>query len=150
MATNKRNLNSKKYNKALTLEDRINITNLISSNRDNSGNLTITLNEIAAILEKDPTTISKEVKNRRSKFKQLSFNFVYAISYCKHCAKQSKYEIKQMVKDANDSCEEFEEYICPHLKNFLGYVTDVLREVFVVVQKLIIRHQKLILAIVTH
>ncbi len=76
MATNKRNLNSKKYNKALTLEDRITITNLISSNRDNSGNLTITLNEIAAILEKDPTTISKEVKNRRSKFKRLFLIYI--------------------------------------------------------------------------
>lgn len=56
-----------------------------------------------------------------------------------------------MMKDANDTCEEFEEYICPHLKKFPWVCNgDVLREVFVVVQKLIIHHQKLILAIVTH
>ena len=44
MATNIKHLNSTKYQKALTLEDR---------------------NSLANMLEKDPTTLSKEVKKRR-------------------------------------------------------------------------------------
>ena len=45
MATNIKHLNSTKYQKALTLEDR----NSLANN----------------MLEKDPTTLSKEVKKRR-------------------------------------------------------------------------------------
>ena len=65
MATNIKHLNGTKYQKALTLEDRNSLANIIATNRDNDGSLKLTLNSIANMLEKDPTTLSKEVKKRR-------------------------------------------------------------------------------------
>ena len=62
MATNNKHLDSVKYQKALSLDDRLSIDKIISSNRESSGALSLTLNSISDILEKNPTTISKEVK----------------------------------------------------------------------------------------
>ena len=66
MATNTKHIDSIKYGKALTLKDRIEIEKIISTNRERDGSMKITLNAISDMLEKDPTTISKEVKFRRT------------------------------------------------------------------------------------
>lgn len=83
MATNNKHLDSQKYQKALSLDDRLSIDKIISSNRDSSGKLSLTLNSISDMLEKNPTTISKEVKMQRSKIDLSIPNFKYALLYCK-------------------------------------------------------------------
>ena len=65
MANNKKFLTSKKYNKHFDVDERNKIKKIIEDNRDSSGSLTITLNSIGEMLQKDPTTISKEVKKYR-------------------------------------------------------------------------------------
>ena len=75
MATNIKNTSSQKYIKLLSLDDRISIASFIETRRLPNGSLSITLNNIAANLEKDPTTISKEVKNRPIMDVQKSYNF---------------------------------------------------------------------------
>ncbi len=82
MATNIKNKESQKYNKALTLDDRILIDSLISKYRDASGNMTMSLNDIAANVEKDPTTISKELKKHRSPIVFKNHDYVYTSHYC--------------------------------------------------------------------
>lgn len=52
MATNVKHLDSKKYQKALTLEDRNSLTNIIATHREKNGSLTIKLNDIAKKLKK--------------------------------------------------------------------------------------------------
>lgn len=69
MATNVKHLDSKKYQKALTLEDRNSLANIIATHREKNGSLTIKLNDIAKKLEKDPTTLSKEVKKKTYKLR---------------------------------------------------------------------------------
>ena len=64
MATNTKHTDSKKYQKALILEDRNNLANIITTNRAKDGSLILKLNQIADMLEKDPTTLSKEVKKK--------------------------------------------------------------------------------------
>lgn len=118
MATNIKNTTSEKYNKALSLDDRINIDKLIVENRDKSGKLTTTLNKIAAILEKDPTTISKEVRKHRSPLKQKNYDFKNPLTYCNHCNKKGTCQKKKSIKPLENTCKDFDEYICPHLKKF--------------------------------
>ncbi len=65
MANNKKFLTSKKYNKHFDVDESNKIKKIIEDNRDSSGSLTITLNSIGEMLQKDPTTISKEVKKYR-------------------------------------------------------------------------------------
>ena len=88
MATNIKNTGSQKYKKSLSLDDRISIASFIETHRFPNGSLSITLNNIAANLEKDPTTISKEVKNRRIMDAQKSYNFARTTTYCLHCDKK--------------------------------------------------------------
>ena len=64
MATNIKNTSSQKYKKSLSLDDRISIASFIETHWLPNSSLSITLNNIAASLEKDPITISKEDKNR--------------------------------------------------------------------------------------
>ena len=86
MATNIKHLNSTKYQKALTLEDRNSLANIIATNRDNDGSLKLTLNSIANMLEKDPTTLSKEVKKRRITKDSFIPSYKFTKAYCKSCA----------------------------------------------------------------
>ena len=108
MATNVKHKDSNKYNKALTLDDRIAIDSFISKNRDGSGKMTITLNEIAAV-----------------------------------CAKNKTSTKSNNIQSLKGECTDFENYLCPHLKNFLGSVMEVRKEVYVLVQNRIIVHQTL-------
>lgn len=118
MATNIKNKESQKYNKALTLDDRILIDSLISKYRDASGNMTMSLNDIAANLEKDPTTISKELKKHRRPIVFKNHDYVYTSHYCKICAKNKTCEEKNHVSGCMGACDSFENYVCPHLKKF--------------------------------
>lgn len=118
MATNVKHKESKKYNKALSLNDRILIDSMISKYRDKSGNMTMSLNEIAAKLEKDPTTISKELKKRRTPIIFKKIEYVYTSSYCKICAKRNSCSETNHLDGCKGNCANFENYICPHLKKF--------------------------------
>lgn len=56
-----------KYNKHLTADDRFKLQKIFTDFRQEDGSLSKKLVEIANMLEKDPTTISKEVKLHRIK-----------------------------------------------------------------------------------
>ena len=99
MATNIKHIDSKKYNKALTLEDRNNLANIISCNRNLDGSLSIKLNDIAKLLQKDPTTISKKVKKRHSIFKFNIPNYVYTNKYRSRCVNSNICKIKDTLTD---------------------------------------------------
>ena len=99
MATNNKHLDSVKYQKALSLDDRLSIDKIISSNRESSGALSLTLNNISDILEKDPTTISKEVKKHRSEIDLSIPNFKYTLFYCKSCANQCECVLKTQKRE---------------------------------------------------
>ena len=127
MATNIKCTNSLKYNKALTLEDRITALKMIISNRDSNGCLEITLNDLAASMEKDPTTISKEIKKNATVTKEASkFSPYNKELYCEHCDKSKKCPIKDayleglknITYNEQEVCPEFERVICPNLKHF--------------------------------
>ena len=84
-----------------------------------NSSLSITLNNIAANLEKDPTTISKEVKNRRIMDAQKSYNFARTTTYCLHCDKKNNCESKKKLNSSTKGeCRSFTPYVCPQLKKF--------------------------------
>ncbi len=118
MATNKKNIDSEKYNKALSLEDRISLEKIISTNRDNDGSLTLTLNSIGAMLEKDPTTLSKEIKKRRTPISMENPRFSYTALYCKTCSKTRDCNNKTKVKQQQGICPNYHKMICKYLKKF--------------------------------
>lgn len=118
MATNKKHTDSSKYQKALSLNDRVLISELISTNKDESGNLTITLNEISDMVEKDPTTISKEVKKHRSEIKEPERNCLYTLKFCQTCEFNKDSKIKEKYKSTKGKCPQYKTYICKHLKKF--------------------------------
>ena len=120
-------LDSSNYQKHFTLDDRIRIQKIISDNRGINGKLTIMLKDIGNMMENDPSTISKEVKLHRI-FKGRS-NDTRLGSYNGICSKYKDCYIKMndlyhphtfkknCIKCVN-SCNEYEEYVCPHLKKF--------------------------------
>ena len=116
MATNKKHIDSKKYNKALTFEERISLDKIISTNRDKDGSFKLLLNSVGDMLEKDPSTLSKEVKNRRSTIQ--SKTYCYAGSYCYQCAKNKTCIKQDDVRKGQLKCMEFEQMICKYLKKF--------------------------------
>ena len=118
MATNNKHLDSVKYQKALSLDDRLSIDKIISSNRESSGALSLTLNNISDILEKDPTTISKEVKKHRSEIDLSIPNFKYTLFYCKSCANQRECVLKAQKKGIEGPCEGYVKYVCKFLNKF--------------------------------
>jgi len=116
MATNKKHIDSKKYNKALTLDDRISLDKIISTNRNPNGSFKLLLNTVGEMLEKDPTTLSKEVRNRRSKIQ--SKTYCYAGSYCFQCNKNKTCTKINEVRKYQMRCTDFEQMICIYLKKF--------------------------------
>ncbi len=118
MANNKKCTESKKYNKALTQMDRVNLNKIIETNRSPQGAMKITLNKIGEMLEKDPTTLSKEVKKHRTRLDMSSPDFIRPSSYCKVCEKKGRCALQANMKGSDLRCEEFKLYICPHLKTF--------------------------------
>lgn len=118
MATNVKHKDSNKYNKALTLDDRIAIDLFVSKNRDGSGKMAITLNEIAAKLEKDLTTISKELRNHRSHIVFKKVEYIFTKSFCKVCVNNKICTRSNNIQSLKGECADFENYLCPHLKKF--------------------------------
>lgn len=119
MATNTKYLNSKKYHKALTLEDRNTLANIISTHREKDGSLSIKLNNIADMLEKDPTTLSKEVKKRRITNGSIIPNHKYTFSYCKTCSKFKECEIRATLsKDNLGVCKNYNRMYCKYTTKF--------------------------------
>jgi IS30 family transposase len=118
MATNKKHLDSDKYGKALTLQDRVNIESIIKTNRNIDGSMSITLNSIGDMLEKDPTTISKEVKFRRTQIDMKQPNYKYMFQICSTCKKNSTCNFKQNNNTISYQCNHYEKYICKHLLRF--------------------------------
>ena len=116
MATNKKHTDSKKYNKALTFEDRLSLDKIITTNRDNDGSFKLLLNNVGDMLEKDPSTLSKEVKNRRSNIQTKTYS--YAGSYCYQCAKNRTCTKINEVRKFQLKCIDFEQLICKYLKKF--------------------------------
>ena len=118
MATNIKNINSKKYNKALSLEDRVSLEKIISTHRERDGSLKISLNTIGAMLEKDPTTLSKEVKKHRTPIQMNTSNFVYTALYCKTCSKSRNCKNKEFMKGRQGACPSYDRILCKFLKGF--------------------------------
>lgn len=118
MATNKKHIDSAKYGKALTLKDRISIADIIKDNREQDGSMKIMLNSIGDMLEKDPTTISKEVKARRTPIDLRQPNYKFMSQVCNTCLKKATCEFKQDSKIPSFLCEYYEKYICKHLLHF--------------------------------
>lgn len=124
MANNKKFTTSEKYNKHFTEEERKKIKNIIEDNRDASGALTISLKSIGEMLQKDPTTISKEVKKHRVN-KDIAQSF-----YSRSCINYSKCENKHLCKIGNCNkyckkcsdcykfCGEYQERVCSKIKKF--------------------------------
>lgn len=118
MATNTRHIDSIKYGKALTLKDRISIEDIIKNNRESDGSMKITLNRIGEMLEKDPTTISKEVKSRRTPLDLKQPNYKYMNQVCKTCTKKNKCKFKQDNNISTHTCEYYEKIVCKHHLHF--------------------------------
>ena len=118
MATNTKHIDSKKYGKALTLKDRISIADIIKNNRALDGSMTITLNSISDMLEKDPTTISKEVKARRTPIDKRQPSYKFMSQVCNTCLKKAKCEFKQNSNIQAYLCEYYEKFTCKHLLHF--------------------------------
>lgn len=118
MATNIIHKDSNKYQKALTLEDRVTLEKIISTHRDNSGSMTLLLNDIANMLEKDPTTLSKEVKSRRTPINYDPPKFIYTLQFCASCENSPTCGIKNEVKSLKGLCDNYKKRICKHLKKF--------------------------------
>lgn len=118
---------SDRYQKHFTLDDRIMIQKIISENRDENGGMKIKLKDIGNMLQNDPSSISKEVKlHRIFKGRKVysscrSYNKLCAkYESCKHLctAERITGTYKKNYTYCIDSCSEFEEDICPHLKHF--------------------------------
>lgn len=118
MATNIKNIDSKKYNQALTLKDRISLEKIIVEHRDRDGSLTLQLNTIGAVLEKDPTTLSKEVKKHRTPINMDTPHYTYSSMYCKTCSKSRDCKNKEYMKGRQGACPSYERILCKYLKGF--------------------------------
>lgn len=118
MATNIKHIESKKFQKALTLEDRVTLSNIITNNRNRDGSLTISLNDIANMLEKDPTTLSKEIKYRRTPINDRTPNYKSITYYCRICEYHGHCELQGKFKSKDAKCENFKMFICKNLIKF--------------------------------
>jgi len=118
---------SEKYQKHFNLEDRIKIQKIIAEHRDKDGRLTILLKDIGNMLQNDPSTISKEVKNHRISTGRNSSSYLGV--YNSICKKYKTCKIKtgdaynphscmKSCYKCIDKCKEFEKIVCPHLTKF--------------------------------
>ena len=127
MANNIKYTNSENYNKHLDFNTRIKIQKVITDNRDQTGSFKLTLKSVGEMFQKDPTTISKEVKNHRIEKKFIvgevtrQNNSCIHYSECKRiklCGKSScTIHCKKCVV-CKEYCKDYEERVCRHLKSF--------------------------------
>lgn len=117
MATNIKHVDSKKYQKALTFEDRVSIKNIIETHREADGSMTLLLNDIGNMLEKDPTTISKEVKMRRTPI-ILTEPSPTDSRYCFFCKDNNKCKENKVFRTFGEKCLHFKRNLCKYTKKF--------------------------------
>ena len=127
MANNKKFIDSEGYNKHLDFNTRAKLQKIIVDYGTIKGVLSITLKEVAEMLEKDPTTISKEVKKHRimkeynnddpCKCNSICAN--YTTCEVKHLCGKSycNFDCKKCIK-CKTVCDKFVERTCPTLKKF--------------------------------
>ena len=120
-------INSNKYQKHFTLDDRIMIQKIITEHRDKEGKLTILLKDIGNILENDPSSISKEVKlhrifKGRTKDPRLgAYNSIcskFSICNKKMTFIHNSRSCQKNTFKCIDSCKDYVEYVCPNLTKF--------------------------------
>ena len=150
MATNIKHIESKKFQKALTLEDRVTLSNIITNNRNRDGSLTISLNDIANMLEKDPTTLSKEIKYRRTPINDRTPNYKSITYYCRICEYHGHCELQGKFKSKDEKCENFKMFICKNLTKFPWVCNGCLKGDFVTHRKVIIIQSLHMILIVIH
>lgn len=128
MATNVKHLDSKKYQKALTLEDRNSLANIITTHREKNGSLTIKLNDIAKKLEKDPTTLSKEVKKRRISYDSIIPGYKFTFTYCNTCANVKDCSLRKTLSKMDlGPCINYKRYFCKYTTKF-PYVCNAVQK----------------------
>lgn len=118
---------AKNYQKHFTLDDRTKIQKIIFEHRDSNGELTILLKDIGAMLQNDPSSISKEIKkNRVFKARPDYSSFKPLNSLCANYNTCTKFSTEERFKHCYlkaytkciSFCKEFEEIICPNLLKF--------------------------------
>ena len=115
------------YQKHFTLDDRIKIQKIISEHRNSNGGLTLFLKDIGAMLQNDPSSISKEVKRNRIFKGRSDYNSYKPLNslcanyeYCTKLSSEERYKkcfLKNCSKCIN-FCKEFIEIKCPNLLKF--------------------------------
>ena len=117
MATNIKHVDSEKYQKAQTFEDRVSIKNIIETHREADGSMTLLLNDVSNMLEKDPTTISKEVKMRRTPITYTEPSPTSA-KYCFLCINYNKCKENKVFRTFGEKCSNFKRSLCEYTKKF--------------------------------
>ncbi len=117
-----------KYNKHTTLDDRIKIQKIITEHRNDDGSLSLKLVDIANMLEKDPSTISKEVKLHRIESQPKDTMQIQTLNKtCKHFEECTlvdhinPYGVSAFCKNTFaciKTCKSFEKAACPNTKKF--------------------------------
>ena len=116
-----------KYNKHMDLEERNSIANIIATNRNPDGSMKITLACIGRMLGKDPSGISKEVKNHR--IAKATSRSLTAKNYCTMCKKRGTCiernvcptRCGEFCKECSHClgiCPSFKMKDCPHTSHF--------------------------------
>ena len=127
MANNIKYTNSENYNKHLDFNTRIKIQKVITDNRDQTGSFKSTLKSVGEMFQKDPTTISKEVKNHRIEKKFIvgevtrQNNSCIHYSECKRiklCGNSSCTVLCKKCVVCKEYCKDYEKRVCRHLKSF--------------------------------
>lgn len=111
-----KNISISNYNKHLTSDDRIQIQKIITENRTKDGSFRFKLKDIGIILNKNYSTISKEVKRHRILQINNSINVKNVNSKC-ICFNDCKKQVKNTINCAN-ICADYKERVCKNLSSF--------------------------------
>ena len=111
-------------------DDRIKIQKIITEHRNEDGSLSLKLVDIANMLDKDPSSISKEVKHHRIESNPKDTTQIQTLNKtCKHfdeCAlidhvnPYGKPAFCKNMRACVKTCKHFEKVACPNTKNFHG------------------------------
>lgn len=128
MAAKERQEAQAEYNKHMGPEQRNSIANIIATNRNPDGSMKITLASIGRMLGKDPTSISKEVKNRRQRKGKYKLD-LKPQNYCIMCKQQKTCTVTNACPEhcgkpckgctrCFQQCPSFQLKDCPHTSHF--------------------------------
>lgn len=118
------------YNKHMSLDLKSRIQDIITRHRNPNGSLSITLKDMADILQKDPSSISKLVKNNRFRKERHDYAAIQSKNcICKHydsCTITKPYtyngakstSFKKNYYACWTICDKYEENICSYLTSF--------------------------------